>query len=78
MPERMRAMAGGLDAKRDELALGNVIEAAALYRAPRRLQSYENFGIRHWRPHRIDIAGQRLRNGREERVDLRLPPLQAK
>ena len=43
MPQRMRSRVSGLDAKRDKLAIGNVVEAAGLYRAPRCLQSYENF-----------------------------------
>src|ERR1700691_1708513 len=71
MPQRMRSRVSGLDAKCDKLAIGNVVETAGFYRAPRCLESYENFRMRHWRADRIDVAGQRLGNGREERIDLR-------
>jgi hypothetical protein len=39
MPQGMRPRVSGLDAKRDKLAIGNVVEAAGLYWAPRCLQS---------------------------------------
>ena len=35
----------------------------------------EDFGVRRWRSYRVDVAGKRLSNGRDERIDLRLSTL---
>jgi len=76
MAQCMRPAVGGRDAEGDEPAIDYTVDAAAYYRAPRCLDPQKYLLTGCSRANRINVACQGLGNGRDERVNLRLSPLQ--
>jgi hypothetical protein len=76
MAQRMSPAMGSFDSKRDKSAVRDIIDAPRLKRPTGRLHAEEDFRARRRRSYRVDVAGKRLSNGRNQRIELRLTALQ--